>query len=280
MRFATMASAAAGTTGRLLWRLVGDPGSSDGDPFRMPLAGHETGLRPLVAGPIGAGRWWTVWMIPVLLIPRRYVEVIPRWARAGARWRAVGQLAGHVDRLRMPQLGGRESVANPAASAVSRSWLRMPAGEHGRPRVGPRRTQNNAPPGRRARIWSHGSSCSNAHPCMPTSRRFPPLPLRTSTAPRAGSRSLSVNASASLIRRPARQSTTITLRSLTPSGSFPAARMTAMIFSTVGGSGGSADSCFEALGPDESWRWWPPTGACQQNRQVGRGPCGPPSDDG
>ena len=29
------------------------------------------GLRPVVAGIIGAGRWWTAWMISVLSIPRR-----------------------------------------------------------------------------------------------------------------------------------------------------------------------------------------------------------------
>lgn len=45
-------------------------------------------------------------------------------------------------------------------------------------------------------------------------------------------------ASASLIRNPARQSTTIKPRNLSPSGSSPAARITAMISSTVGGSGG------------------------------------------
>jgi hypothetical protein len=33
----------------------------------------------------------------------------------------------------------------PAANAELRRWLRMSAGEHGRPRVGPRGTQNNAP---------------------------------------------------------------------------------------------------------------------------------------
>ncbi len=73
---------------------------------------------------------------------------------------------------------------------------------------------------------------------IPTSRRRPPLPLRTRSDPRSGSRSLSANASASLIRSPARHSTTIRPRSLTPSRSSPAARMTAMISSTVGGSGG------------------------------------------
>src|ERR1039458_4794099 len=49
---------------------------------------------------------------------------------------------------------------------------------------------------------------------------------------------LRADASASLTRSPARHSTTITPRSLTASDSSPAARMTAMISSTVGGSGG------------------------------------------
>src|SRR5437763_3094817 len=44
---------------------------------------------------------------------------------------------------------------------------------------------------------------------IPTSRRLPPFPRRTSTAPRERSRSLSCSASASLIRSPARHSRTI-----------------------------------------------------------------------
>ena len=64
------------------------------------------------------------------------------------------------------------------------------------------------------------------------------LPRRINTAPRVLSRSLSAKASASLTLNPARQSTTMTPRSLSPSGRSPAARITAMISSTVGGSGG------------------------------------------
>jgi hypothetical protein len=47
-----------------------------------------------------------------------------------------------------------------------------------------------------------------------------------------------LSASASLIRNPARHKITITARSRTPSAVLPAARITAMISSTVGGSGG------------------------------------------
>jgi hypothetical protein len=46
------------------------------------------------------------------------------------------------------------------------------------------------------------------------------------------------SAHASLIRSPARQSTMINRRTLIASGPSPAARMTAMISSTGGGSGG------------------------------------------
>ncbi len=69
-------------------------------------------------------------------------------------------------------------------------------------------------------------------------RRQITLAFATSTAPRSRLRSLSFSASASLLRSPARQRSTITLRSRTPSGLSPAARMTAMISPTVGGSGG------------------------------------------
>jgi hypothetical protein len=42
--------------------------------------------------------------------------------------------------------------------AALRSCTRIPAAEHGRPRVGPRSTQNSAPIGRPARSLSQGSS--------------------------------------------------------------------------------------------------------------------------
>jgi hypothetical protein len=57
------------------------------------------------------------------------------------------------------------------------------------------------------------------------------------------------SASASLIRNPARHSTMITPRSLIPSGPSPAPRMTAMISSTVGGSGGYRRPLFGGVRP-------------------------------
>ena len=36
-----------------------------------PDGGQAARLGPVVAGIIGAGRWWTAWMISVLSIPRR-----------------------------------------------------------------------------------------------------------------------------------------------------------------------------------------------------------------
>ncbi|MEA2371085.1 MAG: hypothetical protein QOH12_1479 [Solirubrobacteraceae bacterium] len=51
---------------------------------------------------------------------------------------------------------------------------------------------------------------------MPISRRRPPLPHRTSTEPRRGSRSCSVSASASWTRRPPRHSTTMIPRNRRP----------------------------------------------------------------
>jgi hypothetical protein len=70
---------------------------------------------------------------------------------------------------------------------------------------------------------------------MPISRRRPPLPWRTSSDPRRGSRPRSPSASASWTRSPARQSTTINARRRAPWRSSGARRITAMISSTVCG---------------------------------------------
>ena len=58
-----------GRPGRLQPQLPGGPRSSRGG-GRSPLAAARLGarLRPLVAGIISAGRWWTAWMISVLSI--------------------------------------------------------------------------------------------------------------------------------------------------------------------------------------------------------------------
>jgi hypothetical protein len=74
--------------------------------------------------------------------------------------------------------------------------------------------------GSSARALSRGRSCSQPHSSIPTSRRRPPLPLRTSSDPRRGSRSCSASASASWTPSPARQSTMIVARSRHPWLSF------------------------------------------------------------
>jgi hypothetical protein len=144
---------------------------------------------------------------------------------------------GHLHRVRMPQFVRREATANPAASAAARSWPRTPAGAHGRPRVGPRSTQNNALTGNVRRSSSHGSRRSQAHRSIPTSRRLPPS--------QHGQNRATLHVQVALAERErfadpqsSAPSTTITARSRTPSGPSPAARITAMISSTVGGSGG------------------------------------------
>jgi hypothetical protein len=147
-------------------------------------------------------------------------------------------LAGHLDRVGVPELVRRE----PPTHA----------------RLGCRGAELNADPGRRSwptacRAAQHTEQRPDRHgradgePGLEVLPRpavhadlapLPAFPRRTSTAPPAGSRSLSLRASASPIRRPARHRMTMIPRRRRPSRSSPALRMTAMISSTVGGSGG------------------------------------------
>jgi LuxR family transcriptional regulator, maltose regulon positive regulatory protein len=65
--------------------------------------------------------------------------------------------------LLLRELDHREPGAIPTLNpraAARWSCTRMAAGAQGRPRVGPRRTQNSRPTGRVVRSWSHGSRCS------------------------------------------------------------------------------------------------------------------------
>jgi hypothetical protein len=104
-------------------------------------------------GITGAGRSWTACTISVLSIPRRYTDVhpevgMPEFPLYDDERHA---LARHLDSVSMPELIGRNRRRTPAAIAALRSWTRTPAAEHGRPRVGPRSTQNNAPAAPHAR---------------------------------------------------------------------------------------------------------------------------------
>ena len=128
-------------------------------------------------------------------------------------------LARHLDRMRMSELMRREPATNPGSERGVVELLADARRPRTAGRVSDRAGRRTvAPAGRLLRSSSQGSRCDQAQRSIPTSRRLSPLPWRTSSAPRSGSRSVSLSASASLIRSPARQSITITPRSLTPSG--------------------------------------------------------------
>jgi hypothetical protein len=132
-------------------------------------------------------------------------------------------LAGHLDRVGMPQLVGREASPYTRAGGglvqlrahTSRcQWApRGRTAQHAKQRSVRERGPELEP---RVELFP-------AQRSIPTSRRLPPLPWRTRIAPRCRSRSLSFSASASLMRSPARQCTTIRPRHRTASLSRPAA---------------------------------------------------------
>jgi len=147
-------------------------------------------------------------------------------------------LARHLTGVRVAQLMGREPSSHPGRSGFVMQ-LGTDAGRASRPSAG--RTAQDAEQGTNRELAAQCEPRRElpagpaVHPDLPA---FGALAMRTRIAPLPASRSLSANASASLIRRPARANTTSGPRSLVPSGSSPAARITAMISSTVGGSAG------------------------------------------
>ena len=124
---------------------------------------RRRGAIPRSAGIIGAGRSWTAAMISVLSIPRRYREVIARSACPSCRWITSSGMPSRTFAPRACASRRARRRRTPAASAAwwSRACIRADA--HGRPRVGPRTTQNSLPTGRAARSsLSHGSRCAHA----------------------------------------------------------------------------------------------------------------------
>src|SRR6185312_1962126 len=145
-------------------------------------------------------------------------------------------LTQELDSMRMTELVGREAAPD---ARLNRDLVELQpggAGRPGMPAVGPAITQNNGPTGSVARSASHGPRAVHPHASIPTWRRRSFLPCLTKTDPRRSSRSVSVSDSASLIRNPARHSTTINPLRRLPYRACAARRMTAMISSTVGGS--------------------------------------------
>jgi hypothetical protein len=122
-------------------------------------------------------------------------------------------LAGRLHRMRVPELVRRE----PASDSCYRGGVVQLSADSGRsawpPACRAAQDAEQRPTGRSLRSSSQGSRCIPAQRSIPTSRRLSPLPWRTTSEPRPGSRSVSLRASASLIRRPARQSTTMIARS-------------------------------------------------------------------
>ena len=106
--------------------------------------------------------------------------------------------------------------------------------------------QNSGPIGNSTRCSVQRATCSHPQSSMPTIRRLPPLPTRTSTDPVLGSRSDSVSASPPLIRKPARHRIAIRARVRSAYGPGPAWRITRMISSTVGDRPGNARPCSAA----------------------------------
>jgi hypothetical protein len=143
---------------------------------------------------------------------------------------------------------GAKRRRTPALAAVRRRSARAAALAQCRPRVAPLTMQTSGPTGSSRRASSHGWSCCQPHASMPTSRRHPPLPWRTSSDPRHWSRSASPNKSAAWIRRPARQRITTSPHRRCPCGPSPAAHITATISSTFGGSAGSKPGSTDSRG--------------------------------
>lgn len=102
---------------------------------------------------------------------------------------------------------GAKRRRTPARTARVRSVERAAAGDHGGPAVGPSITHSSAPTGSVSRASNQGPTCDHAQRSIPTWRRLPPLPQRTTMLPRDRSKSLSARATASLMRSPARQRT-------------------------------------------------------------------------
>lgn len=84
---------------------------------------------------------------------------------------------------------GAKRRRTPPAAASRRSWIRTAGAVHGLPRAGPSMTQKSGLTGSATRRSCQGRSSPQPHSSIPTLRRRPPFPSRTSSAPRAGSRS-------------------------------------------------------------------------------------------
>ena len=202
--------------------------------------------------------------------------MIPRArARAGADDDERNALVSHLDRMRVPELGGADRRSTPAASAVRRRCFRAADCSQWRPAVGPWMTHNSCPTGSVVLTSSHGWSCCQPQRSIPTSRRRPPYlcaqEQRRDLDPDGSAR-------ASLRRYESRSPrTTISARSRAPSARSSAARITATISSIVGGQPGTAGLYSSAAVPGGNPAWWLAIGDARP-RLTERIPSRPPQD--
>jgi hypothetical protein len=174
--------------------------------------------RPALAEIMGVRRAWTVSMISAVSIPSRYTDVTPRLTWPSWRWitlrgtrsRAISTgmgVAKLVWREASPHSGPRRDAAQVVARGGRGPW--PPA----------RLTVDHAEQRPDRHLHPTGEPGPELLEAPVVHADLAPLaamPWRTSSAPRAGSRSGSVRAIASPIRSPARQSTTISARRRSP----------------------------------------------------------------
>jgi hypothetical protein len=91
----------------------------------------------------------------------------------------------HLDCVSVSQLVWCEPRFHSCGRGGMMQLLRAADAPQRRPAVGPWITHSSAPIGSSRLISSQGSSWSHAQRPIPTSRRLPPFPRRTTTAPRA-----------------------------------------------------------------------------------------------
>ena len=184
---------------------VGSAGNRRADPVALRLSpDHET----------GAGRDCRRWpsvhraddlaAVYALQVDARDAEV--RMSELPLDDDERDALVRHLDGVGVPQLVWGEPAPDARAAAADATVCARPMV----PNV-VRRSVRGYASMRRSDPWisTQGSSWSHAQRSIPTSRRLPPFPRRINTAPRVRSRSLSWSESASLIRSPARHSSTI-----------------------------------------------------------------------
>jgi hypothetical protein len=128
------------------------------------------------------------------------MEVTPRfwWPELALDDVQRHAFARELDRVRVPELVRREA---PLHAGAGRARVERFAGGAGGPGASAGAAIEYAEEWATRIFWqasSQGWTCSKPQTCMPISRRRPPLPRRTRTDPLRGSRSSSVNESASL----------------------------------------------------------------------------------